>query len=363
MQTILFTGGGTAGHVTPNLPLIKYFQAQGWQVIYVGSEQGLEREIISKINIPYYSLTTDKLRRHFTWKNFLSPFKVLLGIAQAYNLCRRLKPQILFSKGGFVAFPVVFGAWLNRIPVVAHESDLTPGLANRLSFPFAKRICVTFTEGTKYFGNNKKVVVTGTPIRPELITGNAEKGRTLCGFQDNKPVILIFGGGQGAAFINQTIRRLLPQLLPQFQIIHLCGKGKTDPSLVNVAGYKQFEYLNEELADAMACADLVISRAGANSIYELLALKKPHILIPLSTKASRGDQIANAKYFAKQNLSHVIHEEELDDAKLLAMIQKVYQQKELIQTQLAAFTLPNSTQIIADLLLSLAQQRASHAYS
>jgi len=353
MQKILFTGGGTAGHVTPNLALIKRFQQAEWQVSYAGSEQGIEREIISKINIPYYALTTDKLRRHFTWQNFLAPFKVLRGMGQAFLLCRRLRPQLVFSKGGFVAFPVVFGAWLNRIPVIAHESDLSPGLANRLSFPFVQRVCITFAEGAKFFADNKKVVVTGTPIRAELFAGDAQRGRQICNFTETKPVLLVIGGGLGSGVVNAAIRRVLPQLLQDFQVVHLCGKGKIDPALHEVEGYKQFAYLNEELADVMACAEIVVSRAGANSLYELLALRKPHVLIPLSTKASRGDQIENANYFAKQNLSTVIFEEELNDAVLLAQILKVHQQKTTIQQRLASFSLPDTTEVIYKLATSL----------
>ena len=292
-----------------------------------------------------------KLRRHFTWKNFLTPLNVIRGVFQAIFVCYRLKPQIVFSKGGFVALPIVIGAWVNRIPVVIHESDLTPGLANRLSFPFATSICVTFPEGKNYFKNQTKIIVSGTPIREELLWGNAEKGRQICGFHSNKPILLISGGGLGAHVINQTIRRILPKLLEKFQVVHLCGKGKTDPQFDQLSGYKQFAYLNEEMADVLASADMVVSRAGANSIYELLALKKPHILIPLSTRASRGDQITNAKYFAKLNLSKVIYEEDLSDEKLLADINKLNEQKELVQQRLATFSLPNSVEIISQLLL------------
>lgn len=351
MPTILFTGGGSSGHVTPNLALIKQLQAKNWTIAYAGSESGIEKNIINQLNIPYYAITTDKLRRHFTWRNFLTPFNVLRGVWQAIFLCYRLQPQIVFSKGGFVALPIVVGAWLNRIPVVAHESDLTPGLANRLSFPFAKQICVTFPEGAKFFKNQTKVVVTGTPIREQLLHGNAENGRRLCGFQQHKPIILVIGGGLGSDVVNHAIWKILPKLLETFQVVHICGKNKTNAHFDHLVGYKQYDYLHEELADVLASADLVVSRAGANSIYELLALKKPHILIPLSTKASRGDQIANAKYFAQLNLSEVIYEEDLSDEKLLSEILKINEQKVLIRQRLAAFALPNSVEVITEILL------------
>jgi UDP-N-acetylglucosamine--N-acetylmuramyl-(pentapeptide) pyrophosphoryl-undecaprenol N-acetylglucosamine transferase len=349
-KTILFTGGGSAGHVTPNLALIKKFLTEGWQVVYVGSINGIEKEIIAKTAVPYYGILSGKLRRYFSWQNFIDPFKVIAGFFQAFFLCRQLKPAVVFSKGGFVAFPVVFAAWLNRIPVVAHESDLTPGLANRLSFPFAKVICLTFPESKKYFKNQKKWVVTGTPLREELFLGDANKGRALCRFSAAKKIILVYGGGLGANAINKAVRDLLPKLLVDYQVVHLCGKGKLDSHFDNLSGYIQFEYLHDELPDVMACADLVISRAGANSLYELLALQKLHILIPLSTAGSRGDQIDNAKYFASLGLSQVIFEEELTPEKLLEKIHWLADHQAVVAQALQQFKLPNSVQLIKELL-------------
>jgi UDP-N-acetylglucosamine--N-acetylmuramyl-(pentapeptide) pyrophosphoryl-undecaprenol N-acetylglucosamine transferase len=353
MNTILFTGGGSAGHVTPNLALIKKFLDMEWQVIYVGSKSGMEKEIIQQLKIPYYGIASGKLRRYFSWRTFIEPFVVLLGIIQAFGLCRKLKPQIVFSKGGFVAFPVVVGAWLNKIPVVVHESDLTPGLANRLSFPFAKKICVTFPEGKKYF-TEAKVIVTGTPIRESLLRGDVQKGRDLCGFSDNKPILLIMGGGLGSALINNIVRQILPKLLSKFQVVHLCGTGKIDNEFNSIVGYAQFEYLNTEISDIYACADLVVSRAGANTLYELLYLKKPHLLIPLSKNASRGDQIVNAQYFVGRGLSHVLYEEELDAEKLLAMLINIYKQKDQLCQIMTNLALPDSNQIICSELTNLA---------
>lgn len=346
VKTILFTGGGSAGHVTPNLALIKKFLNENWQVLYVGSNNGIEKEIIAKINIPYYSISTGKLRRYFSWQNFIDPFKVLEGFIQAFILCRKLKPAVVFSKGGFVAFPVVLGAWLNRIPVISHESDLTPGLANRLSYPFTKTICLTFPESQKYFKNTKKLVVTGTPLRAELFSGNADKGRAICGFSSDKKIVLVYGGGLGAQAVNQAVRAALPKLLLEYQVVHLCGKGKLDASLAELAGYKQFEYLHEELSDVMASAELVISRAGANSLYELLALKKPHILVPLSTAGSRGDQLDNAKYFANLGLSQVILEEILSPEVLWEKVQWMSGHEQEIKQALKDHILPDSVQLI-----------------
>lgn len=352
-KTILFTGGGSAGHVTPNLALIKKFTQENWQAIYIGSNNGIEKEIIAKTNIPYYCIATGKLRRYFSCQNFIDPFNVLLGFVQAFLLCRKLKPAVVFSKGGFVAFPVVVAAWLNRIPVIAHESDLTPGLANRLSYPFAKVICLTFAESKKYFKENEKILLTGTPLREELFAGDAKRGRDFCGFSDNKKVILVMGGGLGAKSVNDVVRTALPQLLTNYQVVHLCGKGKLINS-VSLPGYKQFEYLHAELADVIACADMVISRAGANSLYELLALHKPHILIPLSTAGSRGDQLDNAKHFAELGLSQVVLEQELSPEKLLEKITWLQQHQTEVTQRLQQFQLPNTVQLIFQKIQELA---------
>lgn len=350
---IIFTGGGSAGHVTPNIALIQRCLAAGWRVSYIGSAQGIERELIMPLGIPYYSVTAGKLRRYFSWRTFLSPFQILWGILQATILCWRLRPDVIFSKGGFVAFPVVVGAWLNRIPVMAHESDFSPGLANRLSFPFARKICVTFSEGKKFFKQSEKVITTGTPLRAELLHGDPEKGRALCGF-DDKSVILIIGGGLGAAPINHAVREALPSLLKAYNVIHLCGQGKTESRYDNTPGYQQFDYVQDALPDLFACAELVISRAGANSLYELLALRKPHILIPLSKQASRGDQIHNADYFSKQGVSLVIAEEGLTPTLLVDTIKQLQEQKQTIQEKLNQLALPDAVGAIYQELTTLA---------
>lgn len=353
MHSILFTGGGSAGHVTPSIDLIQKFKADNWKVSYAGSANGIEKEIIERLGVPYFSVASGKLRRYFSWRTFFEPFLILLGTLQAFKICHHLKPSVVFSKGGFVAFPVVVGAWLNGIPVVIHESDLTPGLANRLSFPFANKICMTLNESKKPTVS-KKIVVTGNPVRESLFHGSSARGQALCGFTNEIPIILVQGGGHGAIMINDTIRNILPALTQHFQIAHVCGKGKVKNELNNNSRYIQFEYVNEELADLFACCDLVISRAGANSLYELLRLKKPHILIPLSKKASRGDQIINAQYFVKKGLSNVIYEENLTEQALLKMINNVYEDKTHQKQKLDQFSLPDSNQLIYEELLKLA---------
>lgn len=327
MKRIVLTGGGTAGHVTPNIALIPTLQKEGYEIHYIGSYDGIEKKLIEEIGIPYYGISSGKLRRYFDLKNFSDPFKVLKGYGEAKKLLKKLKPDIIFSKGGFVTVPVVIAAKRLAIPAIIHESDMTPGLANKLAIPSATKVCCNFPETIKYLPDGKSVL-TGSPIRRELMEGSKEKALNFLGFDNSKPVIMIIGGSLGSAVINTAIRSNLDSLLKNFQIVHLCGQGKMDTSLEHKKGYRQFEYIKKELADIFALSDVVISRAGANAICELLALRKPNILIPLSAAASRGDQILNARSFEKQGFSVVIEEEQLTKDTLSTAIKEVYENKE-----------------------------------
>ena len=327
MKRIVLTGGGTAGHVTPNLALLPHLREKGCEISYIGSYDGIEKGLIEAAGVTYYGISSGKLRRYFDPKNFSDPFKVLKGFFEARKLLKNIKPDVIFSKGGFVAVPVVLAAKTRRIPCVIHESDITPGLANKICIPMAKKICANFPETMKYLPEDK-AVLTGTPIREELFKGSKIAGLDFCGFTANKPVIMIVGGSTGAAALNTAVRDLLPTLLRDYQIIHLCGKGKAAKEYDNVEGYRQFEYISKEMKDLFAAADLVISRAGANSICELLALRKPHILIPLSAAASRGDQILNAESFEHQGFSYVLQEESLTNDTLLRAIHQVTENRQ-----------------------------------
>lgn len=326
MKHIVLTGGGTAGHVTPNIALIPRLKELGYRISYIGSYNGIEKKLIEELQIPYYGISSGKLRRYFDLKNFTDPFRVLKGFGQAKKLLKDLKPDVVFSKGGFVTVPVVIAAKKCKIPAIIHESDMTPGLANKLCLSSASKICCNFPETVNNLPADK-AVLTGTPIRRELLNGNKEVGRKFCGFTDDKPVLMVIGGSLGAASVNENIRKILPELLKEFQVVHLCGKGKTDDSLKSTNGYVQFEYIQEELPDLFALADIVISRAGANAICELSALKKPNLLIPLSAKASRGDQILNARSFERQGFSMVMEEEEITPDSLLNSIHKLYENR------------------------------------
>lgn len=320
MKKIVMTGGGTAGHVTPNIALMPALRKEGFEISYIGSYDGIEKRLIEEQGVPYYGISSGKLRRYFNPKNFSDPFRVIKGYGQSIKLLKKIKPDVVFSKGGFVSVPVVLAAKFCRIPAIIHESDITPGLANKLAIPGAVKVCCNFPETLNYLPK-EKAVLTGSPIRQELLKGSADAGRTYCKFPEaSKSVILIIGGSSGSRAINNTVRELLPQLLPDYNVIHLCGKGNLDTSLTQTAGYLQLEYANQELADLFALSDLVISRAGANAICELLALHKPNILIPLSANASRGDQILNANSFQAQGFSYVLEEENLSPETLRSAI-------------------------------------------
>lgn len=356
MKRIILTGGGTAGHVTPNMALIPSLKEAGYDVQYIGSYEGMERSLIEEIDIPYHGISSGKLRRYFDLKNFSDPFKVMKGFSEASRLMKTLKPSVVFSKGGFVTVPVVLAAKRRGIPVIIHESDITPGLANKISIPAATKVCCNFPETIKYLPPEKSVL-TGSPIRQELFDGSKEEGLALCGFDDSKPVLLVMGGSLGAVAINRSLRENLTALLEQFHIIHLCGKGNYDAELEEVTGYKQFEYAKEELTHLFAASDLIISRAGANAICELLALKKPNILIPLPASQSRGDQLLNAASFEKSGYSYVLQEEELTMDSLLKAVQYVYDEREEYIQAMRESKLNNAISIIMNLIETNAIER------
>lgn len=326
MKRIILTGGGTAGHVTPNIALLPRLKELGYDIQYIGSYTGIEKELIEPFGIPYHGISSGKLRRYFSVQNFTDPFRVLKGFREAHKLIRQLKPDVIFSKGGFVSVPVVLAGKRCKVPVIIHESDMTPGLANKIAIPSAAKVCCNFPETLKSLPEGK-AVLTGSPIRQELLSGNKIAAMDMCHFTSDKPVILVIGGSLGAVAVNNAVREALPELLKDFQIIHLCGKGKMDESLKDVEGYCQFEYIKNELRNLFALADIVISRAGANAICELLALHKPNLLIPLSANASRGDQILNARSFERQGFSLVLEEEQLTKETLLNAGKTLYENR------------------------------------
>ena len=348
-KKIVLTGGGSAGHVTPNIALIPELKKAGFEIYYIGSYNGIEKRLIEDYNIPYYGISTGKLRRYMDPKNFTDPFRVLKGFSEARKLLKQIKPDIVFSKGGYVSVPVVRAAGALKIPYIVHESDMTPGLANKLSMTGAKKICCNFPETLKNLPADK-AVLTGTPIRDELAMGSSKEGKKICGFEDDKPVLMVIGGSLGAQSVNETVRYALPRLLPNFNVVHICGKEKMDNLKLTVPGYKQFEYVKGELKDIFAMADIVVSRAGANSICELLALKKPNILIPLSSKSSRGDQMLNARSFEQQGFSMVIDNDELDEDILVDTIEELYKNRQKYIDAMSKSNLHSATNTIVKII-------------
>ena len=335
MKRIILTGGGTAGHVTPNIALLPRLRELQYDIHYIGSYNGMEKQLVEQQGIPYHGISSGKLRRYFSLQNFTDPFRVLKGFSEANRLIKQLKPDVIFSKGGFVSVPVVIAGKKNHIPSAA-------------------KVCCNFPETLSSLPQDK-AVLTGSPIRQELFTGDKEKARAFCGFKEVKPVILIVGGSLGAVAVNNAVRKILPELLKDFQIVHLCGKGKLDEKLTGLNGYVQFEYIQDELKDLFALADVVISRAGANAICELLALRKPNLLIPLSANASRGDQILNARSFERQGYSVVLEEEELNHDVLLKAITDLYQNRETYIQTMKNSPQQNSIDTIIDLIESVAR--------
>lgn len=349
MKRIILTGGGTAGHVTPNIALLPRLKELQYDVHYIGSYNGIEKELIEQFGIPYHGISSGKLRRYFSVQNFTDPFRVLKGLGEAKKLIKLLKPDVIFSKGGFVSVPVVMAGKGRHVPVIIHESDMTPGLANKLALPSATKVCCNFPETLNHLPEGK-AVLTGSPIRQELLSGDRFKAKEFLGFTFDKPVIMVIGGSLGSVAVNEAVRGILPDLLQNFQVVHLCGKGKLDPSLNHLEGYAQYEYIKDELKDLFALTDLVISRAGANAICELLALHKPNLLIPLPASSSRGDQLLNARSFERQGYSVVLEEETLTPKLLLDSILQLYENRNTYIDAMKRSPQQNSIDTIIDLI-------------
>ena len=352
MKKIVLTGGGTAGHVTPNIALLPGLREAGYDILYIGSYEGMEKNLIQAEGIAYRGIATGKFRRYFSLKNLTDPFRVIKGYFEARKYIREYQPDVVFSKGGFVAVPVVLAAGKQHIPVIIHESDMTPGLANKICMNSASKICCNFPETLKSLPADK-AVLSGSPIRKELLSGSRLEGLRFTGLSAEKPILLMIGGSTGSVVINNALRSILPDLLKEFQVIHLCGKGRLDHSLDHLEGYVQYEYISKELKDLMAAADIVLSRAGANAICELLALHKPNILVPLSAAVSRGDQILNAHSFESQGFSYVLEEEQMNAATLLDAIHTVYDKRDTYRKNMESSSLSNGVDIVLNLIQEL----------
>ncbi len=349
MKKIVLTGGGTLGHVTPHLALIPHLQESGYEIHYIGTEKGMERDKMASVpGVTYHAVKSGKLRRYFSWQNFTDPFRVIAGAFQASHVIGKIKPDVVFSKGGFVAVPVVFGAWVHHVPVLCHESDLTPGLANKLCKPFARKIATTFPECAAALG--AKAEMTGTPLRPELFCGSRVKGLALLHFDGTKPILLMMGGSSGAQAVNKALREALPQLTEQFDVAHICGKGNLDASLEGTAGYTQVEFLDADLPDVLAAADLVLSRAGSNALCEFQALDKPLLLVPYPKGASRGDQILNAQSYEKRGLCRVLLQENMTADTLAEALKQTWADRATLAANVKAAPPADGTRRVLEMI-------------
>lgn len=309
MQKILFTGGGSAGHVVPNIALIEQLLYEGkTEVCYIGTN-GIEKSIVAQCNIPYYTISCPKLIRGGGWQALKSNAKIPFSFFRAYKQAKKglqtFRPDVVFSKGGYVALPVVFAAKKLKIPCYAHESDLSPGLSNKLSARACKKVFTSFPETAKRF---RRGVYSGAPIKKSIFSSSKSQARTQLGVSPNQTVILVFGGGSGSKIINDTLRKNIQYLAEKYVILHVCGKGNVVET--NVKNYRQFAFVTD-MGGLYACADLVVARAGAGTVFETLALKKPALFIPLDGQ-TRGDQKENAEYFANKGLCKVLPQTQIE---------------------------------------------------
>ena len=344
MATIVLTGGGTAGHVTPHLALLPYLKKDFDKIYYIGSFNGMEKDIIAKTGVKYYSVPCAKLVRKFTFKNFAIPFTLIKGVREAGEILDDLKPDVIFSKGGYVSLPVVLAAKSKRIPVICHESDYSVGLANKISARYCKKVLTSFPSAAKSLKNG---VCVGTPLKNSLFTANKAESLKTFGLTNKKPVILVTGGSLGAKAINDSLRGALDELLKKYQILHICGKGNL--SGIQKSGYREIEF-TDKMENAFAVADICISRAGANTVFEMASLKKPMLLIPLPKGVSRGDQILNAEYFASKGLAKILPQENLSERTLILAIDGVYNDRAKFNENFKAHPVKNAAADIAAIL-------------
>ena len=348
MATLILTGGGTAGHVTPHLALLPYVKKYFDKIYYIGSEYGMEKDIIFKTGIKYFSVPCAKLSRKFTFKNLAIPFTLARGVKKAGEILDDLHPNVVFSKGGYVSLPVVIAAKKRKIPVVAHESDYTVGLANKISARYCEKILTSFPDTAKSLKNGVHV---GAPLRDTLFSANKKTALKEFGLDGTKPVILVTGGSSGAAAINNAVRFALDELLPKFDVLHVCGKGNLCG--INKKGYVEIEF-TDKMESAFAAADVCVSRAGSNTVFELGSLALPMLLIPLPKGVSRGDQVLNADYFKKLNLAKVLYQENLTPKTLVKSINALYKERLKLKDRFKNHPVKNATPRIAEILATYA---------
>jgi len=339
---IAITGGGTGGHIFPNISIVEELKIRGEKnIVWIGEKGGKEELFAKKLNIPFYGIKAGKIRRYFSLKNFSDLFLVVLGFFQSLFLLSKLKPKLLFSKGGFVSIPPAFAARVLRVPVLTHESDINPGLANRLISKASYAVCTSFKETSPYFPG-KRVFYTGNPVRKVIKDGNSKRGKIFLGFKEDLPFVMVVGGSLGAQSINNTIYKIVDNYDLPFNLVHQCGRGNLNNTFIKIKKYRQYEFLGKEIGDVMAVSTLIISRAGAGALYEISYLGKPSILIPLSKTASRGEQVDNAKFFEENGASIVILNDDLNEKILFKTVCNLLENKNtLVEMGKKAFRLLN----------------------
>ncbi len=367
---VLFTGGGTGGHVYPGIAVFEAMmkkaasRSETIQGFWVGSGRAMERCVIEAQGIQYVGIPSGKLRRYFSWSNLIDVFKVVAGIVCAYFVIRRYRPRVLFSKGGYVSVPPVIAAKLAGVPVITHESDFDPGLATRINARFAMKVVVSYEQTCEYFPESLKprLVIAGNPVRREVLSGNAERGRTFLAFDSDRPILLVLGGSQGAREVNELVWRVLPSLLEQWNVVHQTGSDESGPS--NEKRYRRYDYIHGEYGDILSAADLVLCRAGATTLWELAAAGKPSILVPLGAGSSRGDQIRNAALFESLGASYILHPKPGEESELLKYT-GVFLSESGIPAQMGknarSVFKPDAADRIADLVLEFVFGEVSHA--
>lgn len=328
MKSIVLTGGGTAGHCLPHFALIKELKKHFDKIYYIGSTSGIEKSIAEKHSIPYYSIPTVKLKRKFTLENLKIPFAFKKSVKKAEEILREIKPSVIFSKGGFVGLPVTIAGKKLKIPVIIHESDRSLGLANKIAKRFAKKVLTTFSETATTLSSGEYV---GAIINSELFTGDKREILNEFGFDFSKKTLLITGGSQGAKAINEQVFSILDKLLKKFNVLHITGKNNLPAFSKN--GYKAVEFI--DMKKAYTASDLCVSRAGSNTLFELIALKIPTLFIPLPKTESRGDQIENAEYFHQKGLSEILYQQDINA--LYDRIISLNEKSNLLKQKLSAY--------------------------
>jgi UDP-N-acetylglucosamine--N-acetylmuramyl-(pentapeptide) pyrophosphoryl-undecaprenol N-acetylglucosamine transferase len=354
-KKIVLTGGGTAGHILPNLALAPYLEKEGYEVLYFGSHSPMDQNLVESMSgLAFVRIASGKLRRYFDFQNIIDLFYILQGCVQSWLKLRRIKPVLVFAKGGFVSVPVVWASWCLKIPVLLHESDISPGLANRLMIPFAKCICLSFPQTLSQLPTSK-TRLTGLPVRSFLLQGEAIKGRQICNFNTSKPILMVMGGSQGSQVLDTFIWNNLALLLESYQLIHLARKQLKNEPVPLLEGYRFFEFVNEELAHLYACADIIMSRSGANTLFEILHLKKPALLIPLPKSVSRGEQISNAKAFKELSCGEMLEQENMDIETVLTLCKKLYVNKSDYMANMSKWTSVDAAEKIMETIREFAK--------